>query len=261
MSASLSVIDPAQAQKRSAFDYSELSADVAEAAQSAARRIRSRLQRAIVETGRDLIDMKARLGHGHFTAWISAEFGGMSLRTAQAYMSAARTLGDKSATVAHLPIRTVLNLGAKSTPQAARDQVVARVEAGEVVRAPQVAAIISEAKAAERPACVTYRVASEAPRQPAVPFRVLSAADLSVRPGRVPANAVRTVLNEFDLNGDGLDIRSLWDWSREKVARQRTEMEGAEELTATHRRDLSALEDVHDLLDRLVQLVAPRRYT
>ena len=60
------------------FDYSALSAEVAVAARDAASRIRLRLKKTIqdiIETGQDLIETKAQIGHGHFLKWIDIEFG------------------------------------------------------------------------------------------------------------------------------------------------------------------------------------------
>ena len=58
------------------------------ALQEIAERIRSRYRRAvadIVETGRDLAQVKSALDHGEFGEWIDREFG-MTMRTAQRYI-------------------------------------------------------------------------------------------------------------------------------------------------------------------------------
>jgi AMMECR1 domain-containing protein len=72
------------------FDYSVLSADVAKDASAVAERIRERHRASIVETGRDLIAMKEKLGHGNFLPWTAAEFG-WSRQTAHRFMNVART--------------------------------------------------------------------------------------------------------------------------------------------------------------------------
>ena len=60
------------------FDYGTLPMDKAVSARAAAERIQFRMARTaqdIIEIGRDLIDQKESVGHGHFLEWIEAEFG------------------------------------------------------------------------------------------------------------------------------------------------------------------------------------------
>src|SRR4051812_12481771 len=57
---------------------------------------------AMLEIGRDLLEMKELLGHGQFLAWLHAEFGRID-RTAENYMQAARCFGDKPEIISHLP--------------------------------------------------------------------------------------------------------------------------------------------------------------
>jgi hypothetical protein len=47
----------------------------------------------VVEIGARLLDIKARLGHGHFGEWLDAEFA-MSQDSAENFMKAARFAGD-----------------------------------------------------------------------------------------------------------------------------------------------------------------------
>lgn len=115
------------------YDYSGLSPEVAAEARAVAERVRAAHQRtvvAILEMGRDLLAVKARLGHGRFGQWLDAEFGGVA-RTAQNYMRAAQTFADKSEIVSHLPPATVYALAAPSTPGEVRSAIVARLRAGE----------------------------------------------------------------------------------------------------------------------------------
>ena len=48
----------------------------------------------IIDIGKDLIAVKAALGHGHFLAWIEVEFS-MSIDSAQRFMAVADRLGDQ----------------------------------------------------------------------------------------------------------------------------------------------------------------------
>ena len=132
------------------FDYSALPADVASAARATADRIKDRHQRqiaAIIETGRDLLAIKERLGHGWFLAWLQAEFA-WAERTARNYMLAAQQFPDKSAIIADLPLNEVYLLAAPSTPPRVRDDVVSRLEAGERVKPVEIRALVRDAKEA-----------------------------------------------------------------------------------------------------------------
>lgn len=112
------------------FDYSTIPANDAEEARAAAARIHERNRAAVIDTGRDLLAIKDRLGHGHFGRWLEAEFR-MNERTAQRYMNVAAELGDKSDIVSVLPPTALYQLTAPSTPAPVREEVVKRIEAGE----------------------------------------------------------------------------------------------------------------------------------
>ena len=109
---------------------------------------------AILDMGRDLLTVKARLGHGRFGQWLEAEFGGVA-RTAQNYMRAAQSFADKSELVSHLPPATVYALAAPSTPGELRREIVERLRAGELMHADAISEAVKQAKAklrAARPA-------------------------------------------------------------------------------------------------------------
>ena len=87
--------------------------------QEIAERIRARIRRTvadIIETGRDLAQVKAALDHGEFGEWIDHEFS-MTMRTAQNYIRAATWAEGKNEIISHLPPRTLYLLSAKSTPE------------------------------------------------------------------------------------------------------------------------------------------------
>jgi hypothetical protein len=100
-----------------------------------AERIRGRIRRTItdiIETGRDLAEVKAKLGHGHFGEWVWNEFN-MTNRTAQNYMGAAEWAEDKNEIVSHLSPTIVYALAAPSTPSSVTDRIVADAKAGRPV--------------------------------------------------------------------------------------------------------------------------------
>lgn len=120
------------------FDYGSLDTEQADAAQSAAQRIKARATAAILDTGRDLAVIKMLLGHGHFGHWLRAEFG-MSIRTAQDFMRAAALADEKYATIAHLPASVVLQIARSSA--AVQDVVLTRL-ASDHVSADQVRPVL-----------------------------------------------------------------------------------------------------------------------
>src|SRR4051812_33699293 len=95
--------------------------------------------------GLDLIATKKRLGHGHFLAWIDAEFG-MTDRTARNFMRAAERFGAKSEIVSDLPATTIYMLAAPSTPETVREDVVRRIEAGERLVPAEVKKLVKQAR-------------------------------------------------------------------------------------------------------------------
>ena len=111
------------------FDYSGYSPEVAADAELAAKRIRERISVSIIESGRDLLDIKAKLGHGKFGDWLKFHFT-MSERTAQNMMNAASAFGDTPTVVDVLPAATVYRLAAKGTPANARQFVIDTILAG-----------------------------------------------------------------------------------------------------------------------------------
>lgn len=98
----------------------------------------SRTAADIIEIGRDLSAQKGALGHGNYLAWIEAEFS-MSERTARRFVEVAGMVVGKSATVADLTPAVLYALAAASTEEPVRDEVLRRAEAGEKVKASDVA--------------------------------------------------------------------------------------------------------------------------
>jgi hypothetical protein len=112
------------------FDYSTLDdpALAADALATAAR-IRTRLHPSVCEIGRDLIDMKRRMGHGKFGLWIASELG-INRRTAENYMNAANFAEGKSESISLLPPTVLYALGARSALPEVVEEVLAAVDAG-----------------------------------------------------------------------------------------------------------------------------------
>lgn len=143
----------ASAQILPPFDYAKLTADQAALAREAAAFIESRqkvMASSAIEIGRKLNDVKASLGHGNFTAWLSSSFV-MTPRTAQNYMQAATALADKSETVSYLPVGTVYEIA--RVPEPIRAEVMEKLETAPApVPAKEVSNIIWRAQEAAKEA-------------------------------------------------------------------------------------------------------------
>jgi hypothetical protein len=131
------------------FDYKGLDAQVAENLQSAAERIRQKIQRTledIVEIGNDLRVVKESLGHGQFGKWLKAEFG-WGERMARNFMSVAERFG-KSATIADLeiPPTAAYLLAAPSVPDEARQAAIERAKGGEQITTAVAREIVAEVR-------------------------------------------------------------------------------------------------------------------
>lgn len=114
------------------FDYGALPDEVAKTATEAAADIKSRHKQTLshmLAIGERLCHVKKILRHGQFGAWIAAEFA-WTTRTAQNYMTAWEQFGDKSEIISDLPPTTVYALAAPSA-SGVREQVIAKLEAGE----------------------------------------------------------------------------------------------------------------------------------
>lgn len=127
-------ISDRQSQSRQSFDYASLDAETSDFLQQQTGEIRVLMKRTaqgIVEIGIKLISVKARLGHGRFRDWLSAEFE-WSLQTAKRFMNVAEVF-QKQQIVDFIAPSALYLLAAPSTPELARDEALARAEFGETI--------------------------------------------------------------------------------------------------------------------------------
>lgn len=149
------------------FNYDIVAEPVAVEAREAAQRIRLRLRRSaedIIEIGRDLLTIKASIGHGYFLPWIEAEFG-MSQSAAYKFMNVAKVYGDKVVTVTSMDPSALYELAAPKTPLEVREEVEKMIEAGEVVTKAEVARLKAEFEAAKRGKDLAEQDAEEAEKR------------------------------------------------------------------------------------------------
>lgn len=182
------------------FDYTTVAPELAALARKAADRFRGRVRAAYLDTGRDLIEIKEAMGHGKFGTWIKAELG-LTPRTAEHCMNAARFLADKSETLSHLPPTVIYALAAPSAPAAVVEQVVAAAGTGAALPVEEIKAKLAEAAAERREV-----------------QRVVKA-----KPGRTEDEA-RKVLRRIKADRERARVKFI-----DNQARERAEREAAEE--------------------------------
>lgn len=148
---------------RRAFDYGSLPADQAKRLRQQTEKIRRQMQATvpiILEIGRDLIAVKETLDHGRFITWVEVEVG-ITRRTAQNYMSAARFAEGKSETVSLLNPAVLYRLSSKTTPPNIINDVITRTKSGTVSDA-EITVMLTQARSQERQA---ERKAAETARE------------------------------------------------------------------------------------------------
>ena len=127
---------PASPSNRDNFDYANLDAITAEFVQQQTSQIRILMRRTaqdIVEIGQRLVSIKEKLGHGYFLEWLVTEFDGHR-DTANKFMQVAKEFGNlEMSKFSTFEISALYKLATPSTPQAARDEAIARAAAGESI--------------------------------------------------------------------------------------------------------------------------------
>lgn len=114
------------------FDYQQLDTETRIAIQQRTGEIKALMKRTaqdIIEIGQKLIEVKERLGHGGFGAWLETEFG-WGTTTAWRFMNVA----EKFSNLENLPNfapSTLYLLAEPSTPDEARREVIDRAQTGE----------------------------------------------------------------------------------------------------------------------------------
>jgi hypothetical protein len=137
--------------KPGGFDYASLSAELAESLRQRAAKIRQQMRATIpiiLEIGRELVAAKEKLDHGRFIKWVEAEVG-ITRRTAQRYMAAAKFSVGKSDTVSLLSVGSLYQLSAKATPTKVVDEVVTKTRSGLVTEA-EIETLLSHSRAKQR---------------------------------------------------------------------------------------------------------------
>lgn len=108
-------------ERASRFDYATIPDDKRSNVEAATRRLHTlerRTSEAIIEIGKELIAVKADIGHGNFLPWLEAEFG-WSYPTAARFMQVAERLGEISQ-IENFQPSALYALASPSTPDDVR---------------------------------------------------------------------------------------------------------------------------------------------
>lgn len=163
-----------KAAETKAFDYSGVSASVARDAEATAMRIRDRHRVYTIETGKELLAIKKKLGHGKFGRWLEFHFGWKE-RSAQNYMNSATAFGSTPQVIDALPLSTIYKLAAPSTPDALRQSVIDEIKRGEKLDPKQIERKIAATRSEAR-----QNVSAGSPQEPSeisVPDNVVASPD------------------------------------------------------------------------------------
>lgn len=136
-------------QEVTSFDYEVLDAEQRIVVEQRTGEIRERLRRSaqdIWEIGQKLADVRSRLKHGQFDAWLKAEFG-WSRRTAYNFINVYEAFGER-ANLAQIDIASsaLYLLAAPSTPQNVRDEFMQRAREGETLTHKNLRQVIEKKK-------------------------------------------------------------------------------------------------------------------
>lgn len=130
------------------FDYDALPPEEAEFLRSRTDHIRDHdrsMCESVIHIGRALQEVKHRLDHGQFGAWLHSEFGWTD-RTARLCMAAAEQYGDKTEIISAFDVTALHELAAPNTPEEIREAFEDQARAGEPVRGRDVKAAKRQAK-------------------------------------------------------------------------------------------------------------------
>jgi hypothetical protein len=128
------------------FDYTTLSPKIRVVVQQHANEIKSLMRRTaqdVINIGQKLLDVKEQLGHGHFEAWLRAEFN-WGQWTARKFMQVTRQFKSVNFTDLSIEASALYLLAAPSTHEAVRQEALERAGQGEAITHAKVKAMVSQ---------------------------------------------------------------------------------------------------------------------
>jgi len=127
--------------------------------------IKGRTAQTVVENGRDLLEAKARVGHGNFVTWVEGTLP-WSVRQSQRMMQVAESFkSDNLSFLQGFQPSALYALAAPSTPEPAREEAIQKAEAGEQISHAEAQELIRRHKEAE---AQLKAVQAELAKKPAV---------------------------------------------------------------------------------------------
>jgi hypothetical protein len=212
------------------FDYASLPPDIANDLKAAAARVRERMRTSILETGRELLVIKAKLvGRGEFGRWLAAEFG-LRERTAENLMNAARLAENSTPEIISGMQPTVLYLlGAPSTPETVRKDALCRAACGERITVRGIKELISNERSKQRQnrqriAKMTGRQREEMAKQENEPAEARPQQQARRAEAIVKLSALIEKLGS--LRGHCIDlIEIIWPYGNDAISRLRNDCE------------------------------------
>jgi hypothetical protein len=163
-----------------------------------ADRLRARMARTaqdIVEIGLDLIEVRARVGDGKFSAWIEAEFT-MSRVTAYKMIKVAETFGETG--VNQFTPSVLYALASPDTPEGVRTEITERAAAGEKVTVADVRSANAVVRRGRQNGEVDLVEARRKADCRTVTTGIMEMLDLFERDGVDPADRAAHIIEHFD---------------------------------------------------------------
>ena len=117
------------------FDYTILEPEAYQVVKVQTGEIRALMKltfESIIQIGQKLKLVKQHLGHGHFRTWLESEFD-WSIWTATKFMQVTERFEETNFSGLDIAPSALYELAAPSTPEAARDEALARAASGESI--------------------------------------------------------------------------------------------------------------------------------
>jgi hypothetical protein len=134
------------------FDYNTLDTETRIVVQQRTTEIKALMRKTaqdIVEIGQKLDEVRAKLNNGKFSEWLEKEFN-WSRRTAYRFISVYEQFGRANLAQLDIAPSALYLLAEPSTPDAARQEGMARAEAGETISLSRAQVIVDEHKEDEQ---------------------------------------------------------------------------------------------------------------
>lgn len=132
--------------EKQGFDYMVLDPDVKNPVQQSTYEIKTLMRRTaqdIINIGQKLTEVKEQLGHGHFEAWLNAEFN-WGQWTARKLMQVTRQFKSVNFTDLRIDPSALYLLAAPSTAEQVRQEALQRAMQGEAISHSKVKEIASQ---------------------------------------------------------------------------------------------------------------------